>query len=58
MSDERDELIEALQEQAASLNSFTAAVMELIQALADMVAVGAEDDSVPSLYLDGSEIEP
>ena len=57
MSDEHDELIEALQEQTASLNSFTAAVMELIQALADMVAVGAEDDSVPSLYLDGTEID-
>ena len=57
MSDEHDELIEALQEQTASLNSFTTAVMELIQALADMVAVGAEDDSVPSLYLDGTEID-
>ena len=54
MPDEK--LIEALENQTQAINSFTLAIMELTQAVADMISMDAEDQQAPTMYLDGSEI--
>ena len=52
-----DKLIETLQQQTFALNAFAGAVMELAQAVADMLSLGAEVDSAPKTYLDGSKVD-
>ena len=56
-SSPNDKLIETLQQQADALNALTVVVMELIQVVTDMIAMGAEDDSTPDTYLDGNKVD-
>ena len=51
------ELIEALQQQTVALNAFVVAVMELTRAVSNLIAMDAEDQQAPTMYLDGSEID-
>ena len=51
-------LLELLPKHIDATFAFAAAVAELARAVGDMVAMGAEEDSVPTTYLDGSEIHP
>jgi len=51
-----DTLTELLINHIAALNSFTDAVMCLTQAVADLIALNADEDTAQPTYLDGSEV--